>query len=1126
MSRNRWRFSKSTIAIGVFGLAVGLLAGLTALITGKPATGRGMWLVDDWTHHHLVFSNPGTAADALAQGRFEQWYKITNDPRYIMQQMKRNPMQRALATAPDFATLAARLSAPFGGRGPIGPPPWRNPKQSLKKDWSTGMLSGVAASQTGTVTSNGASGSSTVTVGGQILMGSAPVAAARAGTFSGYPLTSDAITVVDGANTLTLKTGGTDATATGTFSGTPSASTTITITSGTNTLTLSNGGTVGSYSLVFSGTATSTGSISIQYTGGTSSNTLVMSPVTSGSNTCTSAAAGTFVNSTSSTTRATNFNTAIGACHTSYSAIGVTSGRSSSTDTLTADLPGNFLTVTNSLTNTTGSGVLTAGTNGSNICSSSTLGKFATSSTPATLASNLYTAINACNGSYSAVRATASYTSGTSFTVTATVPGTAGAFGGSGITGIFAWSGVTAGVNGSNSCPASTTGTYAMSTTLSTLAANLNTVINTCTSADGVTSANTSGSTTVTLTARAAGTDGNSITLTSTNAFFAWAGGALAGGSDGTPSGTTFPYWLGSGPASAAQLAINIAATINANTTLQGSTGVTAGVNSATITVTARTSGTAGNSIGTTASLTGFGWGGTTLGGGATGTVQPNMFPAKFGASLTSASCANDFVVYPTGTAGSSGAANIIAYYNLYTTGCSGTVPQVYWAYNTGGTVTTSPIISYDSAGSQVAFIQVSGTTASLVLLKWAPTSGTLTSPVAPTSESTASDYRSCTAPCMYAFSLSANDTFSAPFYDYNGDAIYVGDDSGKLHKITGVFNGTTIAEASAFPVTLTSGNKVSSPVYDATYGYVEVGDFAGYFYFVTASSGAVQKTGSFGDVIADAPLVDGSDMITMAFVTTGGSSYGNGTNSVVEFDTGYGVPTGPSGYVSVGTGGAGYYLYAGAFDNVYYQTTTRNVTGAGGNLYVLGNTGATTGATLYQVTMTGNSSNTQAWISGTNTAVTGISFSGTGATRPFPSPVTEFCNGACGLNAGQTATASGSTDYLFFSVNRGNKTSCTTTAGNGCILSYNISTPTPTTSITQAGSGLNVTTPGTNGCWATGGLVIDNSSTTTGASQIYFVNLDGNAAGGPTGTTPTSSNCTAGTGQIINATQASQASP
>ena len=112
-------------------------------------------------------------------------------------------------------------------------------------------------------------------------------------------------------------------------------------------------------------------------------------------------------------------------------------------------------------------------------------------------------------------------------------------------------------------------------------------------------------------------------------------------------------------------------------------------------------------------------------------------------------------------------------------------------------------------------------------------------------------------------------------------------------------------------------------------------------------------------------------------------------------------------------------------------------------------------------------------------------------------------------------------TDYVFFSVNRGAKTGCTNAAGHGCILSYNITNP---LSVSQAGSGLDVATPGTNGCWATGGIIIDNSSAAAGASQIYFVNLNGSTAGGPTGAT--SGNCTAASGASINAVQAAQASP
>ena len=65
----------SGIPIGAQTAAVG-----NVQITGVP---------DDWTHHHLVFSNPGTEQDAIRQSKHEQWLKIVNDPRYVIQQLKR-----------------------------------------------------------------------------------------------------------------------------------------------------------------------------------------------------------------------------------------------------------------------------------------------------------------------------------------------------------------------------------------------------------------------------------------------------------------------------------------------------------------------------------------------------------------------------------------------------------------------------------------------------------------------------------------------------------------------------------------------------------------------------------------------------------------------------------------------------------------------------------------------------------------------------------------------------------------------------------------------------------------------------------------------------------------------------
>ena len=115
--------------------------------------------------------------------------------------------------------------------------------------------------------------------------------------------------------------------------------------------------------------------------------------------------------------------------------------------------------------------------------------------------------------------------------------------------------------------------------------------------------------------------------------------------------------------------------------------------------------------------------------------VGAGMYPAKFSFNLTPSSPANcasaaspDYVVYNTGVPGltgsstAAGQATLVAFYNLYS-GCSSdtsgpkSVPAVYWAFNTGGTVSTSVVLSSD--GTQVAFIQTpSSGNPQLVVLK------------------------------------------------------------------------------------------------------------------------------------------------------------------------------------------------------------------------------------------------------------------------------------------------------------------------------------------------------------------------------------------------------------------------
>ncbi|MGA8646086.1 MAG: hypothetical protein WB628_04530, partial [Candidatus Sulfotelmatobacter sp.] len=104
---------------------------------------------------------------------------------------------------------------------------------------------------------------------------------------------------------------------------------------------------------------------------------------------------------------------------------------------------------------------------------------------------------------------------------------------------------------------------------------------------------------------------------------------------------------------------------------------------------------------------------------GTGATIGAGNYPAKYSLTTTSANCSNDFVVYPTGLAGSNTQASIVAYTNLYS-GCGGTVPSVYWAYyiGAGNTIRSSPVFSLD--GTQIAFMQRNTSEeALLVLLKW-----------------------------------------------------------------------------------------------------------------------------------------------------------------------------------------------------------------------------------------------------------------------------------------------------------------------------------------------------------------------------------------------------------------------
>ncbi len=400
---------------------------------------------------------------------------------------------------------------------------------------------------------------------------------------------------------------------------------------------------------------------------------------------------------------------------------------------------------------------------------------------------------------------------------------------------------------------------------------------------------------------------------------------------------------------------------------------------------------------------------------GNNATAGAGNYPAKYSFSVTSASC-SDFVVFSTGLAGSTTQASIVAYDNLYIGGCTGNVPSTYWAYNTGGQILTSPSTSTD--GTQIAFVQTNAGSASLVLLKWAASNGTVGSPATNLTTVAASSYRACTAPCMTTLPLQdslgadVNDTLSSVFPDYTHDVIYVGGASSWLFKFTGVFRGTPTEVTAGFPVQLNASlaAALTSPIYDFESGNIFVAD-SEYLYLVS-KTGTVTPSArlDYGAGMVSAPVVDSSNGFVYAFSTND-----NGTGctaapcaGIYAFSiTGFpGTPTEAEvGTASIAGGNA---VYEAAFDHAYYASSNGT-----GNVYICGAPGSV--ATLYKVPVA----------AGTFSAVEAVTTLTTAGNDEPCSPVSDIYN---------PNTASGPEEWVFFGVkSKGRSPDCTT----GCAVNF-----------------------------------------------------------------------------------------
>jgi len=399
------------------------------------------------------------------------------------------------------------------------------------------------------------------------------------------------------------------------------------------------------------------------------------------------------------------------------------------------------------------------------------------------------------------------------------------------------------------------------------------------------------------------------------------------------------------------------------------------------------------------------------------------------------------------------------------------TVPSVYWAYNTGGQILTSPALSLD--GTQVAFVQTNPSLeGTLVLLKWAPTGGTVNSPVTLTAVANGA-YRNCTAPCMTTIILQdglgvpTDDRTSSVFPDYGRDVIWVGGALGWLHKITGVFSGTPAEVTSGgFPVQVNPANpnSLSSPVYDSASNNVFVGDYGGIFYRVS-STGVATASGQVdhGAGLVAGPIVDSTAEKIYVFSSSDGSTNCAGAvpcAAVFQFSPTFASGTKGTEAV-VGLSQAAppnpNPLYEGGFDSTYQASTN-----ATGNLYVCGNTAGA--PTIYQIPIA-------AGVMGT--ALTGPAL--TSATTGC-SPVTDIPNPA--------PSGTPSSEWIFAGAqNSGSGNNC---AAGGCLMNFYVQPWQPSTTYAKGqevlDSNLNIEvarTPGLSGTGAPAWITTTGGSTT-----------------------------------------------
>ncbi len=443
-------------------------------------------------------------------------------------------------------------------------------------------------------------------------------------------------------------------------------------------------------------------------------------------------------------------------------------------------------------------------------------------------------------------------------------------------------------------------------------------------------------------------------------------------------------------------------------------------------------------------------------------------FPAKYAFDVNDApSCTNDYVVIGIPSAPAAGGqANIVAVNNLYA-GTAGalcpTGPTVMFAYASGsGQVPASVVISQH--GTQVAYIEnlPSGSAYfhSLTLGTTGTNGTSASAAVAPGSAggNNAVDQTVLLSPDGGTTTQSST---TAPWVVYTpndlNDVAYVTTfgvgttnpptETGYLFKITNVFNGGTPTIVWSLPINAIP----STPVYDIPSNTIFFTDSNGSIDYVVDSGTPTVVYGtplSAGATSENPVTIDSTNEMVYATFNS------NGTNALVVQ-----APTSMASSVSVAVGAASTIYespYEPDFNNAWYTGTGTPemyvavaVAGPGTESTNL------TMPTLYSVGFSGGIMNSTA------DATTADLATGTADA----SPVTEFYNSTLG------------TDFLFVGVT--DNCVATVEAGNGgCVMSLDITSGFPT---------VNANSTALHATGGTTGIIVDNNSSDTEASSIYY---------------------------------------